>query len=163
MARGRGAPAGPADRRAHREDGPFALGDVVVLVRATTHLAVYERALEERGIATYVLGGRGYWSQQQVADLRAWLAALANPLDALALHSVLASPLGGVSLDALVILAAGARARRRELWRVVEAWPRAASRRSRLSRPPTCERGAELRARCSPPSARRRRASRSRR
>ena len=45
--------------------------DVVVLLRATTHMRFYERALEERGIPTYVLGGRGYWSQQQVADLRA--------------------------------------------------------------------------------------------
>ena len=40
-----------------------------------------------------------------MADLRAYLAALANPLDDLALHSVLASPLAGVSLDALVISA----------------------------------------------------------
>ncbi len=73
--------------------------------------AVYERALEERGIPTYVLGGRGYWSQQQVGDLRAYLAALANPLDELALYSVLASPLGGLSLDSLVILRAAARRR----------------------------------------------------
>ena len=96
-------------RRIHEltRDGPFSLSEVVVLVRATTHVAVYERALEERGLPTHVLGGRGYWGQQQVSDLRAWLAALANPLDALALHSALASPLVGLSLDALVILAAG--------------------------------------------------------
>jgi ATP-dependent exoDNAse (exonuclease V) beta subunit len=56
-----------------------------------------------------VLGGRGYWAQQQVADLRAYLAALANPLDELALHSVLASPLGGLSLDTLVVLATRAK------------------------------------------------------
>jgi len=103
------------------EAGPFSLSDVVVLVRATTHVAVYERALEERGISTHVLGGRGYWGQQQVGDLRAWLAALANPLDALALHSVLASPLVGLSLDALVILAAGARRAGWGLWRTLEA------------------------------------------
>jgi ATP-dependent exoDNAse (exonuclease V) beta subunit len=102
-------------------DGPYRPGDVVVLLRATTHIGVYERALEERGIPTYVLGGRGYWSQQQVADLRAYLAALANPLDELALHSVLASPLGGVSLDALVMVAAAARGAGWDAWRVVEA------------------------------------------
>ena len=49
-------------------------------------MGFYERALEERGIPTHVVGGRGYWSQQQVADLRHWLAALANPLDELALY-----------------------------------------------------------------------------
>ena len=85
--------------------GPFEHKDVVVLVRATTSLSVYERALEERGVPTYVLGGRGYWSQQQVADLRAYLAALANPRDELALYSALASPLAGASLDALVLVA----------------------------------------------------------
>ncbi len=102
-------------------DGPYRPGDVVLLLRATTHIGVYERALEERGIPTYVLGGRGYWSQQQVADLRAYLAALANPLDELALHSVLASPLGGVSLDALVMVAAAARSAGWDVWRMVEA------------------------------------------
>jgi len=94
-------------------------GEVVVLVRATTHLAAFERALEDRGIATYVMGGRGYWSAQQVGDLRAYLGALANPLDDLALYTALASPLGGVSLDALVVVADAARRRGREPWTVV--------------------------------------------
>nr|MBA2440709.1 UvrD-helicase domain-containing protein [Thermoleophilaceae bacterium] len=89
--------------------GPFDLREVVVLVRATTNLSVYERALEERGIPTYVLGGRGYWSQQQVSDLRAYLSALANPRDEPALYSVLGSPLAGVSLDALVLVAESGR------------------------------------------------------
>ncbi|MEJ7788382.1 MAG: UvrD-helicase domain-containing protein [Thermoleophilaceae bacterium] len=96
--------------------GPFSYGEVVLLLRATTHIGVYERALEERGIPTYVLGGRGYWSQQQVGDLRAYLAALANPLDELALLSVLASPFAGISVDTLVILASSARAAHRNLW-----------------------------------------------
>jgi ATP-dependent helicase/nuclease subunit A len=106
-----------------RSDGPFAFGEVVVLLRATTHAGVYERALEERGVPTHVLGGRGYWSQQQVGDLHAYLAALANPLDELALHSVLASPLADLSLDALVLLAGAARrsGARWDLWRVLEA------------------------------------------
>ena len=93
-------------------------------MRATTHMHVYERALEERGIPTYVLGGRGYWSQQQVADLRNYLAALANPLDGLALYSVLASPLGGLSLDSLVLIAAEARRSGWAPWRIAHATPR---------------------------------------
>lgn len=104
-------------------DGGFAYGDVALLVRATTSIGVYERALEDRGIPTHVIGGRGYFSQQQVGDLRAWLAALANPLDELALHSVLASPLVGVSLDALVLVAACGRRLGAgwDVWRVLEA------------------------------------------
>jgi ATP-dependent helicase/nuclease subunit A len=99
--------------------GRCAPGDVVVLVRATTHLAAYERALEDRGIPTYAMGGRGYWAQQQVSDLRAYLAALANPLDELALYTVLASPIGGMSLDGLVLLGDAARASRSDPWTVL--------------------------------------------
>jgi ATP-dependent exoDNAse (exonuclease V) beta subunit len=79
--------------------------DVVVLVRATTHMALYERTLEEAGVATYLIGGRGFWSGRQVQDLVAYLALLANPRDDLRLYEVLASPLAGVSADALVLLA----------------------------------------------------------
>ena len=95
---------------------------MVVLLRATTSMSVYERALVERGIPTHVVGGRGYWSQQQVSDLRHWLAALANPLDELALYSVLASPLAGLSLDSVTLLALHAReARRDPMWALREA------------------------------------------
>ena len=86
--------------------GPWSYGDVVMLFRATTAMGLFERALDERGIPVHVVGGRGYWGQQQVADLRHWLAALANPLDGLALYSVLASPLGGLSLDAVALIGA---------------------------------------------------------
>jgi ATP-dependent helicase/nuclease subunit A len=97
-------------------NGGFEWRDVVVLLRATTHMAHYERALEERGIPTHVVGGRGYWSQQQVADLRHWLSALANPLDELAVYSVLASPLAGLSLDAVALIGLEARAAGRDPW-----------------------------------------------
>ena len=96
--------------------GPFAPGEVAVLVRASTDIAVYERALADRGLPTYVAGGRGYFGQQQVGDLRAYLAALANPLDELALYSLLASPLVGASLDALGIVGLRARALGRDVW-----------------------------------------------
>jgi ATP-dependent helicase/nuclease subunit A len=120
-------------------EGRFSAGEIVVLVRATTHLAAYERALEDRGIPTYVMGGRGYWSQQQVSDLRAYLAALANPLDELALYTALASPLAGVSLDALIVLAAEARAARLDPWTLLCALAdgdeRAAGLAGKLDRP----------------------------
>lgn len=91
-------------------------GDVVLLLRATGDLAVYERALVERGVPTYVIGGRGYWAQQQVRDLVAYLSVLANPRDGLALYTLLASPLAGLSGDGLVQLAAAARAGDRDPW-----------------------------------------------
>ena len=91
-------------------DAGRAPGDVVLLLRATGDLAVYERALVELGVPTYVIGGRGYWAQQQVRDLAACLSVLANPRDGTALMTVLASPLVGLSSDGLVQLAAATRA-----------------------------------------------------
>ncbi len=99
--------------------GTAAARDVVLLTRATTDLRVYERALEERGIPTYVIGGRGYWAHPQVIDMVSYLEALANPRAEEALYTVLASPLVGVPADALVILAAVARSRGIDPWAVL--------------------------------------------
>jgi ATP-dependent helicase/nuclease subunit A len=96
--------------------GPYAYGEVVMLFRATTAMGWFERALEERRIPVHVVGGRGYWGQQQVADLRHWLSALANPLDELAVYSLLASPLGGLSLDAVALIGLHARRTHRGPW-----------------------------------------------
>ena len=96
-------------------------GETAVLVRALTDLAVYERALEDQGLRTYVTGGRGYWSAQQVGDLLAHLGALANPRDETRMFTLLASPLAGLSSDGLAVLAAARREQRRHAWWVLEA------------------------------------------
>ena len=102
-------------------EGPWSYGDVVMLFRATTAMGLFERALDERGIPVHVVGGRGYWGQQQVMDLRHWLAALANPLDGLAVYSILASPLAGLSLDAVSLIALRARRSGRDPWWALSA------------------------------------------
>ena len=91
-------------------------GDVAVLMRAATDMPYYERALAERGISTYAAGARGYFSQQQIGDLRSYLAALANPLDGLALYGLLASPIVGLSLDALTLIRLHSRQAQRDPW-----------------------------------------------
>src|SRR5215207_1306289 len=101
--------------------GPWSYGDVVMLFRATTAMGLFERALDERGIPVHVVGGRGYWGQQQVMDLRHWLAALANPLDGLAVYSVLASPLAGLSLDGVALIGLRARRSGRDPWWALSA------------------------------------------
>jgi ATP-dependent helicase/nuclease subunit A len=95
--------------------GEVSAGDVVVLLRALGDLPAYERALQECGLRTLATVG-GFWSHQQVGDLLAYLRALANPLDELALYSTLASPLVGVSSDGLALLARAARAQKRGVW-----------------------------------------------
>jgi ATP-dependent helicase/nuclease subunit A len=101
--------------------GPWSYGDVVMLFRATTAMGLFERALDERGIPVHVVGGRGYWGQQQVMDLRHWLAALANPLDGLAVYSLLASPLAGLSLDGVALIGLRARRTGRDPWWALSA------------------------------------------
>jgi ATP-dependent helicase/nuclease subunit A len=100
--------------------GEAAPGEVAVLVRATGDLPVYERALEERGLATLAAVG-GFWGAQQIGDLIAYLRVLANPLDEQALYSTLASPLVGLSSDALALLALAARSERVNVWDGLQA------------------------------------------
>jgi ATP-dependent helicase/nuclease subunit A len=90
-------------------------GKMVVLLRAFTRLDAYEDSLERAGLRPYVVGGRSYWSQQQVADVCALLATLANPLDDQALLGALASPACGVEPDTLWLLRAAA-GRGRQIW-----------------------------------------------
>jgi ATP-dependent exoDNAse (exonuclease V) beta subunit len=94
-------------------------GEMVVLLRAFTHLDAYEDSLERAGLRPYVVGGRGYWSQQQVSDVCALLATIANPLDDQALFGALASPACGAAPDTLWLLRA-ATGRRRHVWPALE-------------------------------------------
>jgi ATP-dependent helicase/nuclease subunit A len=97
------------------ENGTARPGDVAVLLRAVGDLEVYEQALQECGLSTLATVG-GFWGGQQVGDLLAYLRALANPLDELALYGTLASPLVGVSSDGLALLGAAAKASKRSVW-----------------------------------------------
>jgi ATP-dependent exoDNAse (exonuclease V) beta subunit len=94
-------------------------GAMVVLLRAFTRLDAHEDSLERADLRPYVVGGRGYWSQQQVADACALLATICNPLDDQALLGALASPACGVAPDTLWLLRAAA-GRGRHLWPAVE-------------------------------------------
>jgi ATP-dependent helicase/nuclease subunit A len=94
-------------------------GAMVVLLRAFTRLDAHEDSLERAGLRPYVVGGRGYWSQQQVADVCALLATIANPLDDQSLLGALASPACGVTPDTLWLLRRAA-GRGRHIWPTVE-------------------------------------------
>ncbi len=98
-------------------EGHARASEIVVLLRAVGDLDVYERALQLCGVRTLAAVG-GFWGHQQVGDLLAYLRALANPLDEEALYATLASPLAGVSLDGLALLARTAREGRRGAWEV---------------------------------------------
>jgi ATP-dependent helicase/nuclease subunit A len=93
------------------DSGEASPGEVVVLFAAGTDADVFEEELRAVGLPTYRAAGRAYFGQQQVSDLLAYLRLVHNRYDDEALVTVLASPLVGVSNDALVLLrrAAGRR------------------------------------------------------
>ncbi|HXV05990.1 MAG TPA: 3'-5' exonuclease, partial [Solirubrobacterales bacterium] len=84
-----------------------------------THLDAYEDSLERAGLRPYTVGGQGYWSHQQVGDVCALLATIANPLDDRSLFGALASPACGVAPDTLWLLRAAA-GRGRSVWGTIE-------------------------------------------
>jgi ATP-dependent helicase/nuclease subunit A len=108
-----------AARLRELHDAGVERGAMVVLLRAFTHLDAYEDSLARAGLRPYVVGGRGYWSQQQVADVCALLATIANPLDDEALFGALASPACAIAPDTLWLLRAAA-GRRRHVWPALE-------------------------------------------
>jgi len=93
-------------------------GSIVVLLRAFTHVDAFAEALDLAGLDPYIVGGRGYWSSQQVTDGLALLSCVANPLDDEPLLGALASPAGAISPDGLWILRRIAGGR--HLWRGIE-------------------------------------------
>ena len=100
------------------DSGAALPGEIVVLFAAGTDAERYEEALRLEGLPTFRATGRGYFGQQQVVDLLAYLRLLHNRYDDVALATVLASPLVGISNDALVLLRRGAT--RRPLFTALE-------------------------------------------
>jgi ATP-dependent helicase/nuclease subunit A len=109
-----------AQRLRDLADAGVPRGEMVVLLRAFTHLDAYEDSLARAGMRPYVVGGRGYWSQQQVSDVCALLAVLANPLDDQAVFGALASPACGVAPDTLWLLRSAA-GPARHVWPAIES------------------------------------------
>jgi ATP-dependent helicase/nuclease subunit A len=75
---------------------PLTYRDCALLLRATSNLAVYERALDEAGVPYVVIQGRGYYAAREVVDLAHMLLLLADPYDGYKAVGVMTSLLCGV-------------------------------------------------------------------
>jgi len=79
-------------------------GEIVLLFAAGTDAEWYEEELRKLDLPTYRATGKGYFGQQQVVDLLAYLRLLQNRYDDVALLTVLASPFVGLSNDGLALV-----------------------------------------------------------
>jgi ATP-dependent helicase/nuclease subunit A len=74
------------------EPRPAEPRDIVILLRAFSDVAVYERALVDAGIPSYTVKGRGFFGCREVVDLTELLAAVNDERDSPALAAALRSP-----------------------------------------------------------------------
>ncbi|MFQ5792760.1 MAG: UvrD-helicase domain-containing protein, partial [Acidobacteriota bacterium] len=88
--------------------------DVAVLFRSRTHYRIYEEALAERGVPTYVYRGLGFYDSPEVRDIQALVRFLAEPGSELRAAEFLRSRLVGLSDTGLVELVRTERTRRLE-------------------------------------------------
>lgn len=72
---------------------PVRPGDVAILFRTLSSVQLYEEALRDYGIDYYLVGGHGFYAQQEIYDLAHLLRAVDNPADVLSLVGVLRSPM----------------------------------------------------------------------
>ncbi|MDK2963640.1 MAG: hypothetical protein PWQ29_1034 [Verrucomicrobiota bacterium] len=86
-------------------DEPVRYGDVLILLKRSTHQQALEKALRAQKIP-YTSGGKGsaLFEQQEVRDLLLFLQALCEPFNDLALVGFLRSPFAGVPDETIVAL-----------------------------------------------------------
>ncbi len=84
---------------------PVRYGDIVLLLRAFTDVAIYEAALLDAAIPCYTIKGRGFFGCQEVLDTIELLTAVDDTADSLALAAALRSPFFGLSDDCLAAIA----------------------------------------------------------
>ncbi|PRQ09520.1 UvrD-helicase domain-containing protein [Enhygromyxa salina] len=84
---------------------PLRGADVAILMRTHSHVARYRKALSELGIASVVVGGRGFYAAREVRELAVLMLAIADPRDSLASAGVWRSPVWGICDASIVELA----------------------------------------------------------
>lgn len=81
-----------ADTSAEGGIRPVRPGDVAILFRALSDVALYETALREYGLEYYLVGGHAFYAQQEIFDVLNLLRSIASPADEISLAAVLRSP-----------------------------------------------------------------------
>lgn len=88
------------------EDWEIPLRDIALLVRHSKYAAEIQTALKGVGIESRIAGGtERFYARLEIRDLANALRALGDPFDDFALLAMLRSPVVGLSLDAIALLA----------------------------------------------------------
>ena len=83
------------------DSGKYKYEQISILFRAMTSSYIYEKALKEAGIPYVNLGGRGFYSKQEIQDVLHFFRWLEDPHDAVAQFAVLRSPFYLISDEGL--------------------------------------------------------------
>jgi ATP-dependent helicase/nuclease subunit A len=81
-------------------------GDIVILFRALSNVQEYEAALRHYGLDYYLVGGKAFFTQQEVFDLLNLCRYLDDPDDLIGLVGILRSPFFNLSDDAIQAISA---------------------------------------------------------
>ena len=79
--------------------------DIAICFRSRTHYRVYETALAQREVPTYVHRGLGFYDSPEVRDIRAVIRYLAHPISELRAAEILRSRFIGLSDTGLSVIA----------------------------------------------------------
>lgn len=81
---------------------PVRAGDIVILFRALSDVQFYETSLRQAGLDYYLVGGKAFYSQQEVFDIANLCRFLHDPTDQVSLLGVLRSPFFNLSEDVVL-------------------------------------------------------------
>ena len=82
-----------SDSEESAELRPIELGDVAILMRSLSDVAIYENALRQHGLDYYLAGGHAFYAQQEIYDVLNLLRAVVSEADELSLAGALRSPI----------------------------------------------------------------------
>ncbi|MGI9458185.1 MAG: UvrD-helicase domain-containing protein, partial [Aeoliella sp.] len=80
---------------------PLQLGDIAILLRTLSDVALYEEALREYGLDYFLAGGHAFYAQQEIYDILHLLRTCASPIDDLSLAGLLRSPMFALADETL--------------------------------------------------------------
>jgi ATP-dependent helicase/nuclease subunit A len=101
---------------------PAQFGDIALLLRSFSDVAIYEDAFARARVPSYTVKGRGFYDCKEVKDLAALLGAIDDAQNPIELAAALRSPMFGLSDQCLLEIALHLHEQRAALGRAGKLW-----------------------------------------